>query len=311
VGHTHLGPRGRNARDVGLLRLQQRRQAGGYFEDPLVSLVEVRFEDNSGGEGSAAGVGLTVNGSAVESFLGGIVEGENLTATVTFTPAEGSSYTVSATWSGSISGPGAHSFSTSVSLPTGDVYAFYGMAHATDSNLVDPEEEVSVGPVCGDDSDGDGVNDDEDNCPSAANSDQADLDEDGLGNVCDDDQDGDGVSNDADNCPFDVNSDQADTDHDGAGSACDDDVDGDGVLEAADACADTPSGEVVNADGCSVSQLCPCEHPAGGGTWKNHGAYVACVSHAGSDFVEAGLLTEEEKDALVSAAGQSSCGAKK
>ena len=36
------------------------------------------------------------------------------------------------------------------------------------------------------DSDGDGVPDDEDNCPDDANADQADADGDGLGNVCDD-----------------------------------------------------------------------------------------------------------------------------
>jgi hypothetical protein len=58
-------------------------------------------------------------------------------------------------------------------------------------------------------------------------------------------------------------------------------------------------------DGCSVSQLCPCD-----GQWKNHGAYVSCVAHATNDFVAAGLITEEEKDAIVSAAGSSDCGKK-
>ncbi len=43
------------------------------------------------------------------------------------------------------------------------------------------------------DGDGDGEPDIIDNCPSDANSDQADLDRDGLGDVCDQDQDGDGV----------------------------------------------------------------------------------------------------------------------
>lgn len=50
------------------------------------------------------------------------------------------------------------------------------------------------------DSDGDGVPDDEDNCPADANADQADLDEDGLGDVCDPDVDGDGIANDDDLC---------------------------------------------------------------------------------------------------------------
>ena len=41
-------------------------------------------------------------------------------------------------------------------------------------------------------SDGDGVPDDADNCPSVANSDQLDTDSDGAGDVCDSDDDGDG-----------------------------------------------------------------------------------------------------------------------
>ena len=43
-------------------------------------------------------------------------------------------------------------------------------------------------------SDGDGVPDDADNCPSVANADQLDTDADGLGDVCDDDDDGDGFT---------------------------------------------------------------------------------------------------------------------
>jgi hypothetical protein len=45
------------------------------------------------------------------------------------------------------------------------------------------------------DSDNDGLLDGDDNCPQAANADQADLDGDGLGDACDDDLDGDGFSN--------------------------------------------------------------------------------------------------------------------
>ncbi len=56
------------------------------------------------------------------------------------------------------------------------------------------------------------------------------------------DMDGDGVLNVNDNCPTVANADQADADGDGVGNVC-------------DACQDTPTGESVNASGCSASQL--------------------------------------------------------
>jgi hypothetical protein len=73
------------------------------------------------------------------------------------------------------------------------------------------------------DLDGDGICDQSDNCPSEANSDQADTDGDGGGNVCDDDVDNDGVLNDYDNCPMTANGSQSDADGDGIGDPCDND----------------------------------------------------------------------------------------
>jgi hypothetical protein len=85
------------------------------------------------------------------------------------------------------------------------------------------------------DTDGDGVDDPNDNCPSVANAIQIDADDDGIGNVCDacTDVDGDGVgdagfanttcavSNGPDNCRFASNPTQVDTDTDSLGDACD------------------------------------------------------------------------------------------
>ena len=73
-----------------------------------------------------------------------------------------------------------------------------------DTNGCPIEEEEEEQPL---DTDGDGVPDSVDNCPTIANSDQADGDSDGEGDLCD-------------NCPTVANIDQVDTDGDGIGDAC-------------------------------------------------------------------------------------------
>ena len=71
------------------------------------------------------------------------------------------------------------------------------------------------------DSDGDSVGDDADNCPGAYNPDQTDADHDGLGDACEtDDPDNDGYPDTMDNCPL-IPNDQKDLDGDGVGDSCD------------------------------------------------------------------------------------------
>ena len=74
------------------------------------------------------------------------------------------------------------------------------------------------------------------------------------------DTDGDGIPDDSDNCPVAANAGQLDGDGDGVGNVCDSnlndgptgDLDGDGVSNTADVCANTPPGSQVDANGCAV-----------------------------------------------------------
>ncbi len=86
---------------------------------------------------------------------------------------------------------------------------------------------ITVNPK---DVDQDTIPDDVDNCPSVANTDQADSDGDGVGNACDNcpnvsngdqaDVDLDGIGDSCDNCPQNANANQSDEDSDGVGDVC-------------------------------------------------------------------------------------------
>jgi hypothetical protein len=103
------------------------------------------------------------------------------------------------------------------------------------------------------DSDGDGADDDADNCPDDANEDQADADDDGVGNACD-------------NCPDDANDDQADGDGDGVGDVCDNspddpnpgqgDADNDGIGNVSDNCRDIPNTDQADRDNDGPGDVC-------------------------------------------------------
>jgi galactose oxidase-like protein/thrombospondin type 3 repeat protein len=126
------------------------------------------------------------------------------------------------------------------------------------------------------DTDGDGVPDGSDNCPSTSNPDQADTDGDGVGDACDNcritanadqaDTDNDGVGDACDNCRITANADQADIDNDGVGDACDNcrttanadqaDTDSDGVGDACDNCRTTANADQADTDNDGVGDAC-------------------------------------------------------
>ena len=93
-----------------------------------------------------------------------------------------------------------------------------------DDGVSDGDEVANLTNPLDSDSDDDGSPDGSDNCPTVANADQTDSDNDGIGDVCDEgyDADGDGVPDAEDSAPADPNVCGVDTDSDG----CDDCSDG-------------------------------------------------------------------------------------
>ncbi|HTD66196.1 MAG TPA: Ig-like domain-containing protein [Candidatus Limnocylindria bacterium] len=90
------------------------------------------------------------------------------------------------------------------------------------------------------------------------------------------------------------------------GAVTNSDSDGDGVADVRDRCANTPSGQVVNENGCSIAQICPCAGP-----WRNHRQYVKCVEDTSEAFVDAGLSGEDEREEIIEEAQESNCGRRK
>lgn len=85
------------------------------------------------------------------------------------------------------------------------------------------------------------------------------------------------------------------------------DTDGDGVLDYDDECLGTSKGVAVASDGCSVYQALEKSCPANS-NWKNHGKYVSCVAHTSEEYRDMGVITQEEKDMIVSEAAKSDIG---
>ncbi|HMJ91240.1 MAG TPA: Ig-like domain-containing protein [Candidatus Acidoferrum sp.] len=81
------------------------------------------------------------------------------------------------------------------------------------------------------------------------------------------------------------------------------DSDRDGVADDRDLCPSTPYGVAVNEQGCSIAQLCPCAGP-----WQNHQRYVDCVSTNAEQFLDEGLITEEQSEDITNTAEDSDCG---
>ena len=191
-----------------------------------------------------------------------------------------------------------------------------------DADDVDPIDPYS-------DSDGDGIADIDDVFPLDPDE-SSDNDGDGVGDNADPDDDNDGLTDEEEaelgTDPFDP-----DTDGDGFGDAADvfpldpqewADSDGDGVGDNSDAFPQSDTGPTVNVAGCNtgVPNALNIDRQGGSindyvagidsGDYRNHGQYVSTMAHFAENLLDAGLITEDEADIIVSCAAQSDIGKK-
>jgi len=102
------------------------------------------------------------------------------------------------------------------------------------------------------DTDGDGILDPNDNCPTIANPGQENNDNDAQGDVCDADDDNDFRPDTSDNCPLVANPSQENFDGDAEGDACDLDDDNDGTDDVSDGCPLDPQKTAPGGCGCGT-----------------------------------------------------------
>lgn len=171
------------------------------------------------------------------------------------------------------------------------VFIIHGYPYGSDSHY--QIQVVSSIPLP--DADGDGLPDTADNCPAMANSDQGDLDSDGLGDVCDP------YPNDSDNLGAclgansnfllqiqTLQSENMTLANENAVLSLENlklrflilDDDKDGIYNSFDTCENSPLSTVVDATGCTQKQFCATRTIRAKCTvadWKNDGVASDCV----------------------------------
>lgn len=190
-----------------------------------------------------------------------------------------------------------------------------------DNDGLTDAQEVALGTAFDDaDTDDDGHNDGDDNCPLLGNDDQEDTDDDGVGNACDTDSDNDGLSDDDerniwltdpddadtdddtvedgdDNCPLAANTDQLNTDNSAdGGNECDLDDDNDGVDDEIDQLPLNPN-ESVDTDGDGVGDNgdnCPADANPNQADADND-ALSTTIEHRGGDVCD----FDDDNDSLL------------
>ncbi len=121
------------------------------------------------------------------------------------------------------------------------------------------------------------------------------------------DTDGDGVPDDEDVFPNDPNE-WADSDSDGVGDNADLNDNSDLRATVVVGGSDTGVANQMVSDGLSIQDRINDIEAA---VYRNHGQYVSTVDHFAEALLAAGVITDEEADAIVSSAARSGIGKKK
>jgi DNA-binding beta-propeller fold protein YncE len=85
------------------------------------------------------------------------------------------------------------------------------------------------------------------------------------------------------------------------------DDDGDGVTDDVDLCLGTGPGSAIDATGCAIVQLCPCDARNDGQPWANHGDFASCRAAEALRFADAGIIGRAEIGGVVRAAARAQC----
>ena len=178
------------------------------------------------------------------------------------------------------------------------------------------------------DTDGDGVSNTCDNCPTTANGaaqasvphvgNQDDQDGDGIGDACDPDIDGDSFANGSDDCPYVFDNPQ--------NAAVCADSDGDGVINSLDNCPTTANTNQANNDGDSMGDVCDPDDDNDGvldgpdncdfvanptqADWNNNGVGDACQDSDSDTILDAvdnckGIANQNQADGDLDGVGNS------
>jgi hypothetical protein len=248
--------------------------ATGAIACTITSLTPATATVNTSYSLSSSGSVTSSAPSAAKNFFSDGVAGGGGNCGVTWTGAP-TAYSVIATFSAAATTPVGTYPVQLVTAETNPAVSGGKLGDATPTSVT-----VHVVAPTITDTDGDGVADSADNCPTVANAGQADADNDGKGDACDafpndplNDADGDGFGANVDNCPFVSNPSQADADNDGKGDACDafpndplNDADGDGFGANVDNCPSISNPSQADADNDGIGDACDTDSDGDGVT---------------------------------------------